>query len=131
MKSRRNSVIEENGPPHRYTVIYNSESHWSVLTQRFGSIWHKVIPYCIVNVLFMIGLTYLHRYFGKHPAMQFPLELGSEGHKFMKFIVAFLVVSRVKMAMDRYNEARANIGILYRESREYYILCAVFDTWLL
>jgi predicted membrane chloride channel (bestrophin family) len=50
--------------------------------------------------------------------MQIPLKLGEEGHKFMKFIVAFLVVSRVKMSIDRYNEARTNIGILFRESRK-------------
>lgn len=116
------NAVDDNEPvrsmPHRYTVVYDSESHWSVLTQRLGSVWDRVLPYCLVNVLLMVGLHYLHAYIGNHPAMQYSLELGAEGHKFMKFIVAFLVVSRIKMSLDRYNEARSNIGILYRESRE-------------
>ncbi|CAB9508769.1 Zinc finger, RAN-binding domain containing 2 [Seminavis robusta] len=42
----------------------------------------------------------------------------SEGHNFIRFVVAFLFVSRVTMALDRFNEARGHLGKLYQESRE-------------
>lgn len=106
--------------PHKYTVVYDSESHWSVLTQRTGSVWSQVIPYCIANVLLMLALKGLRIYGGEAGDTLTGLyAMGKVGYKFMKFIMAFLVVSRVKMSIDRYNEARTNIGKLYRESREY------------
>ena len=43
-------------PPHRYSVTYDSESHVAVLTQRVGSVWPRVLPYCIFNVIFMVAL---------------------------------------------------------------------------
>jgi len=44
--------------------------------------------------------------------------LSAEGHKFIKFVVAFLFVSRVTMALGRFNEARDHLGKMYKESRE-------------
>ena len=107
------------GAPHAYTVVYNSESHWEVLTQTLGSVWPNVIPYCLLNVVLMVILRMLRDHTGNYGyIITMFFDMGSSGRKFMNFVMAFLVVTRVKMSLDRYNEARSNIGILYRESRE-------------
>lgn len=98
-------------PPIIYTVIYDSENHWSILTQRIGSAWPDVFPFCVFNCLLVV-LLYVVDPKGE---VYF---LSNQGHKFIKFIVAFLIVSRVTMAMKNFNEARTYIGHMYKESRE-------------
>ena len=116
-----------NGAPHAYTVVYNSESHWEVLTQMLGSVWPQVLPYCLVNVTLMVVLRVLRDHIGStgHTVTMF-FEMSSSGRKFINFVMAFLLVTRVKMSMDRYNEARKNIGLLYREAREVIQHCVVY-----
>lgn len=99
-------------PPILYTVIYNSENHFSILFQRLGSAWPDVMPFCIFNCLLMILLHYVD------PNGE-SFKLSGEGHKFIKFVVAFLIVSRVTMAMSRFNDAREGLGKMYKESRKY------------
>ncbi|CAB9518082.1 Zinc finger, RAN-binding domain containing 2 [Seminavis robusta] len=97
--------------PILYTVIYNSESHWSILTQRLGSAWPAVFPFCVFNVAVVLLLSYIN---ADGPIVY----ISGQGHKFIRFVVAFLFVSRVTMALQRFNEARGHLGQLYRESRE-------------
>ena len=99
-------------PPILYTVIYDSENHWSILTQCLGSAWPDVLPFCIFNVLLMLLLSAID------PKGE-TYYLSGEGHKFIKFVVAFLFVSRVTMALKRFNEARTYIGHMYKESRTF------------
>ena len=99
-------------PPILYTVIYNSENHFSILTQRLGSAWPEVLPFCVFNVLLMLLLSYVN------PGAE-NWKISGEGHKFIRFIVAFLMVSRVTMGLNRFNEARTHLGRMYKESREY------------
>eukprot|EP00543_Licmophora_paradoxa_P009061 CAMPEP_0202445930 /NCGR_PEP_ID=MMETSP1360-20130828/4631_1 /ASSEMBLY_ACC=CAM_ASM_000848 /TAXON_ID=515479 /ORGANISM="Licmophora paradoxa, Strain CCMP2313" /LENGTH=243 /DNA_ID=CAMNT_0049062339 /DNA_START=58 /DNA_END=789 /DNA_ORIENTATION=- len=101
-----------NAARHGYTVTYDSDSHWRVLTQMWGSIWPKVLPYCIFNVAIAASIEYLD----KHKNIS--LAISNEGHTFMNLMVAFLVVSRVTISMGRYNEARGYLGTMYRECRE-------------
>lgn len=51
------------------------------------------------------------------------IEISKQGHTFLTFVVAFLLVSRVTTGLSRYNAARTHLGTLYRESREI-IQCA-------
>mmetsp|Transcript_23002 Transcript_23002/g.33952 ORF Transcript_23002/g.33952 Transcript_23002/m.33952 type:complete len:369 (-) Transcript_23002:106-1212(-) len=95
-----------------YTVTYESESHWKVITQMWGSVWPKVVPYCMLNVLITLIIEWLN---GKE---DINLAISEKGHSFMGFLVAFLVVSRVNLAIGRYNESRGCLGVMYRESRE-------------
>lgn len=119
LKGTKTEKKLSSGAPHAYTVVYNSESHWEVLTQTLGSVWPNVLPFCLVNVVLMTVVRLLRDNTGYHGHMfTMFFEMGSSGRKFMNFVMAFLVVTRVKMSMDRYNEARTNIGILYREARE-------------
>jgi len=112
---------------HSYTVIYNSESHWEVLFQMFGSVWPTIFPYCLSNVAIMLGLRIARDYGGEmlHDLVVM-LELGNSSRKFTNFVMAFLVVTRIKMSLDRYSDARTNIGSLYREAREIIQNAVVF-----
>uniref|UniRef100_A0A7S1Y3W0 Bestrophin homolog n=1 Tax=Grammatophora oceanica TaxID=210454 RepID=A0A7S1Y3W0_9STRA len=97
---------------HGYTVTYHSESHWSVITQMWGSVWPRVLPYCLFNV----GLTALIHYLDAKEYVS--LAISNVGHTFMNLMVAFLIVSRVTMSIARYSEARGYLAVIYRESRE-------------
>jgi predicted membrane chloride channel (bestrophin family) len=46
------------------------------------------------------------------------LAISDKGHSFMNLMVAFLIVSRVNISVSRYNEARGNLEVMYREARE-------------
>ena len=134
-----------------YTVSYESESHWKVLTQMRGSLWPKVrsstvllvvqslvfcsslthisplpqvLPYCVFNVCLMIALILLDRRF---PDAHKMVEVSSQRHSFVTLVVSFLLVSRVNTAMSRYNVARDHLGSMYRESRELIQNVCVFS----
>lgn len=98
-----------------YTVSYNSENHWSVLTQMYGSQWPRVLPYCIANVILMIVLQIIDQ---KNKYLQHYIEVSSQGHTFITLVVAFLLVSRVNTALTRYTSARDSLGIMYNQTRE-------------
>lgn len=105
-----------------YTVSYDSQSHWSVITQMWGSKWPTVIPYCLFNVGVMIVLTILDYQFKG----QYRIEVSTQGHTFLTLVVSFLLVSRVNIGLSRYNAARDCLGIMYRESRELIQTMCVF-----
>jgi len=98
-----------------YTVSYDSENHWGVLTQMHGSQWPRVLPYCLFNVALMIFLEVTD---SKEVNWQKYIEISTQGHSFITMVVAFLLVSRVNTALGRYNAARDALGCMYRESRE-------------
>jgi len=97
-----------------YMVSYDSANHCGVVFQMWGSVWPKVLPYCIFNVLVMMGLGYLKEV----KASNLKMQTSAQGHGFITVVVAFLVVSRVNIALGRFTEARNNLGIMYRETRE-------------
>lgn len=45
--------------------------------------------------------------------------LSGEGHKLIKFVVSFLLVSRVTIALARFNECRGYLGTMYKESSKW------------
>ena len=96
-----------------YTVSYNSESHFSVLTQMWGSTWLKVLPFCAVNVALMVVLIALRNRFDRDA-----LRVSKQGHTFLTLVISFLLVSRVSMSLSRYMAARESLGNMYRQSRD-------------
>ena len=97
---------------HGFTVTYNTDNHISVLTQLYGSIWPKVLPFCITNTFLAILLDVLKGQFG------IDLSVSVEAHKFLSLIVAFLIVARANVAIGRYNEARGYLSAMMMKSRE-------------
>lgn len=77
--------------------------------------FYQVLPYCMFNVALTICLTYIDKTIvdAKHY-----IEISNQGHSFLSIVVAFLLVSRVNIALGRYNEARNYLNIMYRETRE-------------
>lgn len=98
--------------PRAYTVLYNSENHFSVLTQMHGSSWPRVFPYCVINCAIMLALTYF-----RSDGLDW-LKISDQGHTFVTMVMSFLLVSRVTMALSRYSEARNHIGAMFRASRK-------------
>lgn len=98
-----------------YTVSYDSGNHWSVLTQRHGSQWPLVLPYCLLNVGLMILLELSDQ---KKETWRKYIEVSTQGHSFITLVVAFLLVSRVNMALGRYTLARDALESMYRGVRD-------------
>jgi predicted membrane chloride channel (bestrophin family) len=72
----------------------------------------------------MIVLTVIDRHFSE---VKVSIEITQQGHTFITLVVAFLLVSRVTIALSRYNEARACLGTMYRETRELTQNACVFS----
>ena len=98
-------------PSILYTVIYDSRDHWSILTQRLGSAWPNVLPFCVFNVMLTLLLK------AADPSGE-KFFLAIQGHKFIQFVVSFLFVTRVTVALGRFNEARGHLEQLYEQSSE-------------
>jgi pyruvate dehydrogenase complex dehydrogenase (E1) component len=64
-----------------YTVSYDSASHWSVLTQMWGSAWPRVLPYCVLNVIVMLVLTLLDKRYSK----ALKIKISAQGHTVRTF----------------------------------------------
>ena len=97
---------------HGYTVSYNSESHFEVITQSWGSVWPLVFPYCLFNTLLSVLLDWLKFRKG------IDLGISSQGHSYMGLVVAFLIVSRVNVSIGRYTEARGYLSTMFRTNTE-------------
>jgi hypothetical protein len=48
------------GPIRR--VYYDDTNHFSVIFQLYGSVWPRVIPYCIATMLLTLLVWYLKQY---------------------------------------------------------------------
>ena len=87
-----------------------------------GSAWPRVLPYCILNCLIMVALTYFHL-----DGYEW-LKISDQGHMFVTMVMSFLLVSRVTMALARYSEARTQIGAMFRGSRELIQYATIFSS---
>lgn len=92
-------------------VAYDDRNHCSVLFQMHGSVWPRVLPYCIVNVILTWGV-----FFAKSHGID--LTVNQSGHKFMAMLISFLVVARAKITYDRFMEARKYLSQAYQSCRE-------------
>mmetsp|Transcript_40059 Transcript_40059/g.45581 ORF Transcript_40059/g.45581 Transcript_40059/m.45581 type:complete len:375 (-) Transcript_40059:149-1273(-) len=106
--------VFENKERHGYTVLYDSESHWLVMGQMWGSMWPKVFPYCAVNVLIMIVLNIIN----KITPDSIAIGISETNLSLLTLVVAFLIVSRVKLAYARYLQAISGLMVMYREASE-------------
>ena len=103
-----------------YTVTYNSKSQWSVLTQRWGSIWGKVLPYCLLNTALMALLEILL-------LDGIDLNISEVGHTFLSLVMAFLLVSRVTTSLARYDAARDYLENMNKACRQFVHTACVYS----
>lgn len=94
-------------------VEYNGNHHLSVLFQMHGSVWGRVLPWCLavcVESLLIIGL--------RHFRIVDLTVSNPAGHNFMSLLISFLLVTRSTITYNRFMEARGYLSDLYRSSRE-------------
>jgi len=109
----------ENKERHGYTVLYDSASHSLVLGQMMGSMWPKVFPYCVVNVLITLAVGYIDsKSKNESSRINIRLSISDTNLSFLTALVAFVLVSRVKMAYSRYTAAISSLMVMYREASE-------------
>ena len=94
------------------TISYETENHISVLTQLHGSVWLKVLPYCIVNVFLTSGI-YVYK-----ARRDLDFSFSDKGHSFMGIMVSFLLVSRINIAITSYFKNRALLSDAMKSCRE-------------
>jgi len=104
-------------------VKYDTENNWAVLTQMHGSVWPKVLPFCIGNVLNLLLVKYLkeHNYID--------LTFNDKGHTFMSMMVSFLTVTRSNIAYSRFMEGRSHLGLALKSCRELIQLGVTFTRY--
>jgi predicted membrane chloride channel (bestrophin family) len=97
----------------RRDVVYDTENHFSVMFQIYGSVWPKVLPWCFA----VVAVTYL--FIWLRDEKQFDITIkDSTGHNFMSILVSFLVVTRVTITYSRFMEARQLLQDLFLACRE-------------
>ena len=86
-------------------VNYDSTKHFKIITQMRGSIWPRVLPFCIVNTLLMFVCDYwLVDLFGDAN-----VNVSGKAHGWIRIMVSFMVITRMSNAMSRYDKAGANL----------------------
>jgi len=102
------SVVSE----RKSRVHYDTNNTFGVLSQMQGSVWPKVLPYCVANTALTFVVYYLKHEKG------IDLTFSDKGHTFMSMMVSFLVVTRSNIAYARYWEARTELSKAMKSCRE-------------
>lgn len=89
-------------------MTYDDRNHFSVITQLYGSVWPRVMPFCIANMVITLVVFYFFR----------QLTFDPTGHKFMALILSFLVVTRAQITYGRFMQAREHLEGCYKACRE-------------
>jgi len=87
------------------TIIYDSEDHFGVLFKLQGSVWPKVFPFCVVNILLTIGVYYLLG----NTSVDLTFD-GGVGYRFISTLVSFFTISNLASTYGRFWEARGHLG---------------------
>lgn len=110
-QQNRNDVLEGFlDKPIRH-LTWDDNDHWKVLTQLYGSVWPRVLTFCIVNTC----ITWIVFQLKHHHILDVTFE--SSSHKYMGFLMSFLVVTRAKLLFDQYMAASRYLGAAYRATR--------------
>ena len=104
-------------------VVYDSANHWGVLTQMNGSVWPKVIGFCIFNVFNTLCTIYVNKYY------HIDISFSDRGHTFMSLMVSFLMVTRSNIAYSRYMEARRELAHCMTACRELISYATTFTRY--
>ena len=115
--------VEESNDKFVNQVKYDSSNHLSVLTQMHGSIWPRVLSYCIFNVCNTILVLYLRREY------DYDVSFSDRGHTFMSMMVSFLMVTRSNIAYSRYMEARMDLSNATMACRELISYATTFTRY--
>lgn len=93
------------------TVNYVNRNHVGIITQRWGSVNKKVIPFCVANVALTIFLVWLLNH-------GIDLTISEFGHEFMSVLVAFLVINKLSFTLGLYYELQGYLSKMNQASVE-------------
>ena len=93
------------------TVNYVNRNHVGIITQRWGSVNKKVIPFCVANVALTIFLVWLLNH-------GIDLTISEFGHEFMSILVAFLVINKLSFTLGLYYELQGYLSKMNQASVE-------------
>ena len=102
------------------TVLYDSKETLRIIISTRGSVWSRVLPFCLLSV----GITLTTYFLYKEDIVD--LTFADDGHKILSVMVAFLVVSRVNVAYKRFWDARTLLSSLLCCCRQFSSHVAVF-----
>ena len=83
------------GRPVRH-LFWEDANHWQVISGVYGSVWPRVLPFCLVNVLWSLAVFYLR------VAAGIDLTVKPSAFKYLSALVSFLVVTRLKITFTDY-----------------------------
>jgi hypothetical protein len=103
------------------TVSYVNRNHWSVITQKWGSVNRKVMPFCFANVAVSIILIVL---------LEFGMDwtISEFGHEFMSVLVAFLVINKLSFTLGLYYELQGYLSKMNQSAIELTQLACSFTS---
>jgi putative membrane protein len=93
-------------------VRYNDHDHFGILTEMYGSVWLRVLPFCVFNFCWCFAIDYMRE------EDIIDITIPGAGHSFMSILVAFLTVARVQITFARFMEARGYLGGCFKNCRE-------------
>jgi len=103
------------------TIIYDSKNHYRVIFRITGTVWPSVLPLCLLNV----SLTFVIFMLRENDVVD--VTIPDDGHKILATMVAFLVVSRVSSAYNRFWEARTHLSNMLKSCRQLSIHASAFS----
>jgi len=119
---RPQGAAEEEGQLYRKVILsYDTKSHVSILFQMYGSVWRYVWPYCLLNM----AIAYLVDTLRDNHDID--LTIADSGHMYISTLVSFLLVTRVKIAYDRFMSSRKCVDDCLRCARSLIQFMNVFS----
>lgn len=91
---------------------FDDRNHLIVLCQSNGSVWPKVFPYCLANTAFAAVLWYVVKKRNIH------FGFSQDANSYMASLLAFLVVSRVRMIYTKSMHSRGELTNLCKSCEE-------------
>jgi hypothetical protein len=101
-------------------VSYDADSFFGMLFRFSGTVWPKVLPYCIVNVALTCIILVCKRHWKDYT---FP----DNGHSFMGLALSFFLVNRANYIYARYMDQRGELEALLRSSKEMIHCSCIFS----
>jgi len=93
------------------TVYYETENRAGILFSLVGSAWHDVFRLCAMNSAITILIYQLRE------RDVFNLAINAKGHKFLLFLVSFLVIERLNISVHQFYAARNDVNVMYSSAR--------------
>ena len=85
-------------------LTQHNQHPFAIVFRYRGTVWPLVLPYCILNVIILTCLTILQNTF------EIRLSILPQGHALMSLLIAYLGVSKVNLAYERYMGAQIATG---------------------